>query len=87
MVRRSTIDFNRPARLDDVLRVTAVIACVRKASVEFVQECWRRQVMQNSDDEEKFEQVASGRMLIACLDADSYKPTAIPENMQMVLGR
>lgn len=41
VVTRTALDYERPARLDDVLRVTVTLAIRGRASLSFTQEVWR----------------------------------------------
>lgn len=84
VVRSANIEFVSPARFDDVLLVDAEITNVRRASLEFSQRC----VIAGTDASPSSGRlVASGKLLIACLDADSHKPRAIPEELKMSLHR
>lgn len=97
VVRSATVDYLTPARFDDVLLVDATISNVRRASLEFSQRC----ILLNSEGADKPEAepaagndalstgrlVATGQLLIACLDADSHKPRPIPEELKMSLHR
>lgn len=83
VVRSADLSFVSPARLDDVLTVTAGVAKVRRASMEFAQSCTvQRGVADNSSPGDP---VATGKIVIACLDADSFKPCALPGALKMVL--
>jgi acyl-CoA thioester hydrolase len=63
--------FRRPARYGDQLQVTCVVAQARRASVTFQQDVYREQV--------GGEHLLSGRVRIACLDAATHAPRALPE--------
>lgn len=86
VVRSADLGFVSPARFDDVLSVTAEVACVRRASMEFVQRCTLvRSTSSDVSGVSSSDLVATGKILIACLDADSFKPCAIPGALKMVL--
>lgn len=86
VVRSADIQFVSPARFDDVLSVTAEVASVRRASMEFVQRCTvDRSTSSGAPGASSSDLVATGKILIACLDADSFKPCAIPGALKMVL--
>ena len=67
-VREMNIDFLKPARLDDALRVTAVIDERRAASFLMSQELFRGA-----------ECLLRARVRIACLHASSFRVRALPE--------
>jgi acyl-CoA thioester hydrolase len=67
-----SVDFLRPAVLDDEITVTAELQRLGGATIEFVQTIWRADV-----------QLIDARVRIACLDSDSLKPRGIPKDMFM----
>lgn len=94
VVRTATVDYHHPATLDDLLAVTARVSQVRRASLLFSQQCVRLDPEASTDKESKSmktsvdgDLLASGTVLVACLDADTRKPCAIPRNLKMVLDR
>ncbi|HEX2582305.1 MAG TPA: tol-pal system-associated acyl-CoA thioesterase [Dongiaceae bacterium] len=72
-VRRCTVDYLRPARLDDWLEIETTIASVRRASIAFEQKMRRG-----------FEAIASLTLLIACI-GDDGKPHPLPAPLQSTL--
>jgi acyl-CoA thioester hydrolase len=70
VVARVTVDFLRPAVLDDEITVTAELQRLGGATIEFGQTIWRADV-----------QLIDARARIACLDSGSWKPRAIPKDM------
>ena len=66
-VRAMTLDFLKPARLDDVLDVTVELADCRRASLVF-----RQAVVRDG------ERLCEATVRIASLDAAGFRPTAIP---------
>ncbi len=86
VVRSADVQFVSPARFDDVLSVTAEVVKVRRASMEFVQQCTAvRSTANDTSGGSSSDLVATGKILIACLDADSFKPCAMPGALKMVL--
>ena len=77
-VVRLTIDFRRPARLDDLLIVRSHPRITGGASVEFEQEIWR--------EEGGAELLASVAVRVACLDAASFRPRRLPESLRKELA-
>ena len=81
VVKSAEIKFVSPARFDDVLDVTAEVKNVRRASMLFSQQCR----VAESATGKPGDLLASADVLIACLDADSFKPCSVPEPLKMVL--
>jgi acyl-CoA thioester hydrolase len=64
--------FRRPARYGDLLQVTCEVAEATRASLRFKQEIYR----QTSG-----ELLLEGRVRIACLDAQKYRPKPLPDRL------
>jgi len=71
-VRKATIDFRRPARFNELLRVVSRIKRQGKASLTFQQEIFR-------DVDDLLQ--CDGEIVIACLDAAGFRPSPIPRNL------
>lgn len=71
-VRSVSIDYLRPARFNDALRVSVRPLEFGRASVSVTQEVTR---------EDSPDVLASARVRLACLDASAFRPRAIPEAM------
>ena len=69
-VRRASIDYLQPARLDELLDVSLMLKKRGRASLLFEQQVRRGD-----------ELLCQGEILLACVDADSFKPTAIPQTI------
>jgi len=82
VVRSAEIEFVSPARFDDVMSVTAEVQTVRRASLRFSQQC---RVVESASGAPG-DLLASANVLIACLDAESFKPCSVPEPLKMVLN-
>jgi acyl-CoA thioester hydrolase len=67
VVKRTSVDYSAPARLDDVIRVVSRIERLGRASVDFHQEAWRDGVL-----------LASGEIRVASVDRASIRPAGIP---------
>ncbi len=78
-VRRAEVDFLRPARFDDDLRVTAGIAERGRASLTFEQRIFRA--------EQEEELLCGARVRVACLDATRLKPRPLPEGLRREIER
>lgn len=70
-VKSMNLDFIKPARFNDLLWVNARLAEVKRASLVFEQEI-RRQ-------DGASELLCKADVRVACLDANSFKATAIPD--------
>lgn len=75
-VRDLSVDFRRPARLNDLLGVSVDFEAVRAASLLFVQRISRDGSL-----------LCEGRVRVAALSADSFRPMAIPDFMLERLAR
>lgn len=71
IVRSTSVDYIAPARLDDELKLTVIVERFGKASVDFIQQAWRRDASQDL-------LLAEGRIRIACVECAKFKPCAIP---------
>lgn len=78
VVHQMDIQFNRPARLDDLLTATVAGVELRSASFSVVQSLLR-------DGEEK--SLVDAQVRIACLDALRWRPRAIPEFLLEEIAR
>ncbi len=68
VVHRLAIDYHRPARLGDSLKVT--LAPVERSRVRLVVS---QDILRND------ESIASARVVLACLDPRTWRPVAMPE--------
>lgn len=73
VVRNTAVDYMRPAKLDDQLRITVQIEKIGRASVAFMQEAWRL--------EDTPVLLARGAITIACVNSESFRPQSIPSEM------
>ena len=69
-VRSLELDYRQPARLSDSLRVSVVLERARRASLELWQEVTRED-----------QPLCTGRLRLACLDADTLRPRKIPDTI------
>lgn len=66
-VRSATLEFLKPARFNDLLEVSVRVAARRGASLTFAQSIRRGDTT-----------VCEGEVRVACLDAASFAPRALP---------
>lgn len=74
VVRAMTIDFLRPARLDDALEVRVELVDCRRASLVF-----RQQILRGG------ERLLEATVRIASLDAAGFRPMPIPADLHAAL--
>jgi len=67
VVADTRVRYLRPARLDDLLRVTVEVLEAGRASLSIAQVAWRGD-----------ERLAEGEIRIGCVAAQNFKPTRIP---------
>lgn len=70
VVRSVQVDYLSPARFNEQLQVSAEVTLVKKASLTF------EQIITRGDDV-----LCKGIIRIACLDAETMRPKAIPETL------
>ncbi len=70
VVRSVQVDYLKPARFNEQLAVSATVSSVKKTSFMFTQQITR--------DEDL---LCQGDIRIACLDVNSMRPKAIPEEI------
>lgn len=70
VVRSVQVDYLSPARFNEQLQVSAKVSLAKKASLTF------EQAITRSDDV-----LCKGSVRIACLDAQTMRPKAIPETL------
>ncbi len=74
VVRHLTADFVQAARFNDVLSVESDIDQIKKVSLVFKQRIY-------SNRNNNKELINKADVKIACVSADSFKPTAIPSDI------
>ena len=74
-VRSIELDYHGPARLDDALEVEARIAELGRARIDFAQRVLR-----------DGKALCSGRVRVACLDAATFRPRPLPDDMKEVFA-
>ena len=74
VVRSVQVDYLRPARFNEQIQVSAEVTLAKKASLTF------EQLITRGDDV-----LCTSIIRIACLDAKTMRPKAIPENLLELL--
>jgi acyl-CoA thioester hydrolase len=73
VVADTQVRYLKPARLDDLLHITVAVRQVGQASMRLSQVAWRGD-----------ERLAEGDIRIACVEAASFTPKAIPPALRQV---
>ncbi len=76
VVRKAMIEFNKPARLDDLLNTSAQITTVGRASIHFEHE-----IVSSAN-----ELLCRGSIKLACVDAITYRPVKMPAEFTEVIS-
>jgi acyl-CoA thioester hydrolase len=76
-VRSVQLEYHKPARFNEQLEVHSRVTECKKASLLFEQ-----QIVRPQDNA----LLCSGQVRVACLQADSFRPCAIPQSIREVTG-
>ncbi|KAF3996086.1 tol-pal system-associated acyl-CoA thioesterase [Glaciimonas immobilis] len=74
VVKSTALDYHAPSRLDDELNLTVRVENVGRVAVEFIQQAWRL-------DGGVPKLLATGRIKVVCVNAQSFRPQAIPQKV------
>jgi acyl-CoA thioester hydrolase len=74
VVSDTSMRYRRPARLDDLLRITVRLAQVTRTSIILDQQAWRGE-----------ELLTEGSIRIACVEAVTFQPRRIPTEITACL--
>ena len=74
VVHSCEVRYLKPARIDDALRVTAALARVGRAGLDFLQQVWR-----------DGELLCEGRVKVACVRATDLTPRALPAALRSAM--
>lgn len=74
VVKNTAVEYHAPAKLDDELKLSVVVERLGRASVQFLQEAWRMHA-------EGPQLLSTGRIKVGCVDAVSFRPTTIPDEV------
>lgn len=75
IVRRLEVSYRHPARLDDLLEVSAVTTSLGRAQFTLAQQVRRRE-----------ELLVDATVNLACVTSDGLRPCALPENLRTRLA-
>jgi acyl-CoA thioester hydrolase len=76
VVTETSVRYLRPARLDDLLRITVHRGETARASMTLDQQAWREDVL-----------LCEGRIRIACVAAGTFAPCRIPTPLLDAMAR
>jgi len=76
IVSHTEVRHLAPARLDDELRITVTLTECGRASMNFAQQAWCGERL-----------LAEGAIRVGCVDASSWRPRRIPQNVLNALDR
>ena len=77
MVRSLQVDYLKPALFNYLLYVEAAIHEIGRTSVHFRQNIWRENKLENNR-----EHLIAGIVRVVCVDAESFRPKAIPAEIR-----
>lgn len=75
VVRAVNIEYLKPARFNDSLRVSVEVATVGGSRIRFDQRVWRNQ-----------ECVTQAQVEVVCVDAQSMKPARVPAALRTMMA-
>ena len=76
VVAETHLRYRSPARLDDLIEVTVDVVHAAQASLRFAQQAWRGT-----------ELLAEGTIRVGCVDAGTFRPRRIPNEILLALDR
>ncbi len=78
VVRSTAVDYRRPARLDDLIRIVSTVERLGRVGIDFHQEAF----VDRPDGEATL--LAVGRIQVGCVSRESLKPAQIPEVVRAI---
>lgn len=70
VVKSASLDYHAPARLDDELTIRTTVEKLGRASVQFVQEAWKGELL-----------LTSANVKVGCVDTATMRPRPLPEDV------
>lgn len=67
VVKRASLDYHAPARLDDVLTIRTTVEKFGRASIEFAQQAWKGELL-----------LTSATVKVGCVDIATMRPRPVP---------
>ena len=81
VVRSTAVDYKRPARLDDVIRVVSRVERLGRVGIDFYQEA----LIDRSGNGDG-QLLAAGRIKVGCVTRDGLRPMPIPEAVRLIFA-
>lgn len=78
IVRKVEINYLQPAIFNDLLMTTVEIIKIGASSIELSQ-----QIIRNNEEKNI---LSTGKVLIVCINSDTFKPKKIPKRIRAVIG-
>ncbi|TCS38704.1 (3S)-malyl-CoA thioesterase [Paucimonas lemoignei] len=75
IVKRASIEYHAPAKLDDELKLVVAVERLGGASMQLRQEAWRTAGEQTT-------LLADGSVTVVCVSAGNLRPCPIPDDMR-----
>ncbi len=82
VVRSTTVEYRRPAKLDDRLRIVSTVERLGRVGIDFHQEAYLAPSPES--DVEHGPLIAVGRIKVACVSRDAMRPSAIPDAVRWI---
>ncbi|MEO8936582.1 MAG: YbgC/FadM family acyl-CoA thioesterase [Burkholderiaceae bacterium] len=79
VVRSTAVDYKRPARLDDAIRIVSTVERLGRVGIDFHQEAWSPDA---SGGDERL--LAIGRIKVGCVSREALKPAPIPDAVRLI---
>ncbi|HJD44612.1 MAG TPA: tol-pal system-associated acyl-CoA thioesterase [Candidatus Paenalcaligenes intestinipullorum] len=76
VVKQASLDYRRPARLDDLLCIRTRIEQLASASVTFAQQAWLDDTL-----------LCSSQIQVVCVDAQRLRPTKFNPSLRLTLEK
>lgn len=70
VVKSASLDYHAPARLDDELTIRTTVEKMGRASVQFVQEAWKGELL-----------LTRASVKVGCVDTATMRPRSLPEDV------
>lgn len=80
VVKSTAVDYHRPAKLDDELKLTVTVEKLGRVSVQFYQEAWKL-----TDAEPIL--LAEARIKVGCVGCSDFRPAAFPRRVIEAITR
>lgn len=81
VVRSTAVDYKRPARLDDVIRVVSRVERLGRVGIDFYQEAF---IDRSGNGDGPL--LAAGRIRVGCVTRDGLRPIPIPEAVRLIFA-